>query len=63
MSRPNGNPLDFHLTGGEVSHTRQFETSLDLGPNITPRVAITDNGYDSRHKPVGGRSRRSSRVA
>src|SRR5579885_2526896 len=24
-----GNPLDFHLTGGEVSDTTQFETSLD----------------------------------
>ncbi|HEV2279565.1 MAG TPA: IS5 family transposase [Acidobacteriaceae bacterium] len=43
-----GNPLDFHLTGGEVSDTTQFETSLDLGPDITPRVAITDKGYDSR---------------
>jgi hypothetical protein len=32
-----GDPLDFHLTGGEVSDTTQFETSLDLGPDITPR--------------------------
>jgi hypothetical protein len=37
-----GDPLDFHLTGGEVSDTTQFETSLDLGPDITPRVAIAD---------------------
>jgi hypothetical protein len=38
----NGNPLDFHLTGDEASDATQFETSLDLGPDITPRVAITD---------------------
>jgi transposase len=31
-----------------VSDTTQFETSLDLGPDITPRLAITDKGYDSR---------------
>jgi transposase len=43
-----GSPLDFHLTGGETSDTTQFETSLDLGPDITPRVAITDKGYDSQ---------------
>jgi len=38
-----GNPLDFHLTGGEVSDSTQFETSLDIGP----RIAMTDKGYDS----------------
>ena len=27
-----GNPLDFHLTGGEASDSTQFETSLDIGP-------------------------------
>jgi len=43
-----GNPLDFHLTGGEVSDSTQFETSLDIGPDITPRIAITDKGYDSQ---------------
>ena len=43
-----GNPLDFHLTGGEASDATQFETSLDLGPDIAPRLAITDKGYDSR---------------
>ena len=31
-----------------MSDTTQFETSLDLGPDIAPRVAITDKGYDSR---------------
>jgi transposase len=31
-----------------VSDATQFEISLDLGPDITPRLAITDKGYDSR---------------
>ena len=39
-----GNPLDFHLTGGEASDSTQFETSLDIGP----RIAVTDKGYDSQ---------------
>jgi transposase len=52
-----GNPLDFHLTGGEVSDTTQFKTSLDLGPDITPRVAITDKGYDSRANRAAARAR------
>ncbi len=43
-----GNPLDFHLTGGEASDSTQFETSLDIGPDIRPRIAMTDNGYDSQ---------------
>jgi hypothetical protein len=38
----NGNPLDFNLAGGEVSHATRFETALDLGPPIRPRMAITD---------------------
>src|SRR3981081_2310054 len=42
-----GNPLDFHLTGGEASDSTQFETSLDIGPNIRPRIAMTDKGYRS----------------
>ena len=37
-----GNPLDFHLPGGEVSDSTQFETSLDIGPDIRPRIAMTD---------------------
>jgi len=43
-----GNPLDFHLTGGEVSDSTQFEISLDIGPDIRPRIAMTDKGYDSQ---------------
>jgi len=42
-----GRPLDFHLTPGEASDSTQFETSLDIGPDIHPRIAVTDKGYDS----------------
>ena len=42
-----GHPLDFHLTCGEASDSTQFETSLDIGPDIRPRIAMTDKGYDS----------------
>ena len=35
------------MTGGEVSDCTQLETSLDIGPDITPRAALTDKGYDS----------------
>ena len=42
-----GLPIAFHLTGGEVSDTTQLEISLDIGPDIAPRAAITDKGYDS----------------
>ena len=52
-----GNPLDFPLTGGEVSDTTQFETFLDLGPDITPREAISDKGYDSRANRAAARKR------
>ena len=27
--------------------TTQFTTSLDIGPDITPRAGVTDKGYDS----------------
>jgi hypothetical protein len=40
-----GLPLAFQLTGGEASDSRNFEILLDLGPDITPRAAITDKGY------------------
>ena len=42
-----GPPIAFHPTGGEVSDTTQLEISLGIGPDITPRAAITDKGYDS----------------
>ena len=52
-----GNPLDFHLTGGEASDATQFEISLDIGPDITPRVAITDEGCDSQANRAAARAR------
>jgi len=33
-------PLDFHLTPGQVSDST--ETSLDIGPDIRPRIAVTE---------------------
>jgi len=31
-----------------VSDCTQLDTSLDIRPNITPRAALTDNGYDAK---------------
>ena len=50
-------PLAFHLTGGEASDSRNFEILLDLGPDIAPRAAITDKGYDSKANRDGARRR------
>ena len=52
-----GHPLDFRLTGGEASDTTEFETSLDIGPDIRPRIVVTDKGYDSRANRVAARAR------
>ena len=52
-----GLPLAFHLTGGEASDSRNFEILLDLGPNIAPRAAITDKGYDAKANRDGARRR------
>jgi transposase len=57
-----GNPLDFHLTGGEVSDSTQFETSLDIGPDIRPRIAVTDKGYDSQANRAAARARGTTPV-
>ena len=43
-----GLPIAFHLTGGEASDSRNFETLLDIGPDINPRAALGDKGYDSK---------------
>ena len=50
-------PLAFHLTGGEASDSRNFEILLDLGPDIAPRAAVTDKGYDSKANRDGARRR------
>ena len=50
-------PIAFHVTGGEVSDSTQLETSLDIGPDITPRAALTDKGYDSAKNRAACRER------
>ena len=45
-----GHPIAFDLTGGAKADAPYFETLLDLGPDIDPRAALGDKGYDS--KPI-----------
>jgi transposase len=52
-----GLPLAFHLTEGEASDSPQFEVLLDLGPDITPRAAVGDKGYDSKANRSAARQR------
>jgi transposase len=52
-----GDPLGFCLTGGEASDSPYFETLLDLGPDITPRAAVGDKGYDAKANRQAARSR------
>jgi transposase len=52
-----GQPLAIHLTGGEASDSRQFEILLDIGPDITPRAALTDKGYDAKENREAARQR------
>jgi transposase len=50
-------PLAFHLTGGEAGDSPVFETLLDLGPDVRPRAAITDKGYDGKSNRIAARQR------
>ena len=43
-----GLPIAFHFTGGEASDSRNFETLLDVGPDLNPRAALGDKGYNSK---------------
>ncbi len=52
-----GYPLGFHLTGGEASDSRNFETLLDIGPDIDPRAAVADKGYDAKSNREAARKR------
>ena len=52
-----GLPIAFHLTGGEASDSRNFETLLDLGPDTNPRAALGDKGYDSKSNREAARQR------
>ncbi len=52
-----GHPLAVHPTGGEASDSCQFEILLDIGPDITPRAALTDKGYDAKDNRQAARQR------
>lgn len=52
-----GLPLGFHLTGGEAHDSPQFETLLDIGPDIAPRAAVADKGYDAAANREAARER------
>jgi Transposase DDE domain len=52
-----GLPIGFHLTGGEISDSTQFKMSLDMGPDIKPRAAMTDKGHDSHADRTACRER------
>jgi transposase len=49
--------LAFHLTGGEASDSRNFESLLDIGPDITPRAVLGDKGYDAKANREAARRR------
>jgi transposase len=50
-------PIAFLLTGGEASDSRQFITLLDIGPDILPRAALADKGYDAKTNREAARKR------
>ena len=52
-----GLPIAFHLTRGDASDSRNFETLLDIGPDINPRAALGDKGYDSKSNREAARQR------
>ncbi|HEX2236901.1 MAG TPA: IS5 family transposase [Gammaproteobacteria bacterium] len=52
-----GLPLAFHLTGGQAGDSPEFETLLDLGPDITPRAAVGDKGYAGSRNRTAARER------
>jgi transposase len=54
---PDGLPLAFHLTGGAASDSRQFEILLEIGPDIPPRAAVGDKGYDAKANRAAARER------
>jgi transposase len=52
-----GHPLEFHLTANGASDSRQSETLLDIGPDVTPRGVITDKDNDAATNRAVARSR------
>ncbi len=45
------------MTEGQASDSRNFEVLLDIGPDVKPRAAVGDKGYDSRPNRQAARSR------
>ena len=52
-----GHYLAFDLTGGEKGDAPHFPILLDLGPDIRPRAAMGDKGYDSHANRQAARAR------
>jgi hypothetical protein len=52
-----GLPIAFHLSGAEGSDSCNFETLLDIGPDINPHAALGDKGYDSKSNRDAARQR------
>ena len=50
-------PIAFHLTGGKASDSRNFETLLDIGPDLNRRAALGDKGYDFKSNRDAARQR------
>ena len=50
-------PIAFLLTGGEASDSPQFPALLDIGPDVYPRAALADKGYDSQTNRKAARER------
>ncbi len=49
--------IAFHLTDGEVSDSAQLVISLDIGPDIMPRAAMTAKGHISKANRAACRPR------
>ena len=43
-----GYRIGFHLTGGEVRDSRNFEVLLDVGPDVDRGAVVEDKGYDEK---------------
>ena len=56
-SDASGDIIAFDLTGGEAADAPHFETLLDIGPDIQPRVVICDKGYANKDNRAAARSR------
>ena len=49
--------IAFGLTAGQKADAPQFGLLLDLGPDIVPRGALADKGYDSKANRKSARAR------